>query len=229
MNKVFYLIITVFLGIAMCSCNLLHDASFNPPVVANTWFYTNTYGIVFGGIQEDNKHQPIPAGAEVIIAWENPNTTSGMTLTIFGDTTLSLLGGKPFYKMVIGDSMPLSAVRILSTDTLAIGHLFLALGGTFKNGDTLSYSSLSDGRIIGSLEDEAIVFRRGNPSINGSRGMITLDDMKCHSPSGNYELLRADRFPGDTKIGDVTPDINGPDIQMDDPNDLASHNPFWLQ
>jgi hypothetical protein len=154
MKKAFSYSILILLGAAISSCNAIQDASFTPPNTPSPWFFTNTNGKIIGNIYTDNMHghpQNPPAGAQVVIAWEMPNMTSGLTFSIFGDTTLLKFGPKIFYAMNLGDSLPKSVVRLLATDTLAVGHLFLTTNGAFKNGDTISFSSLTDGRVIGAL------------------------------------------------------------------------------
>jgi len=236
MNKLFYTAITILLGIGVCSCNVIQDASFTPPNSVSPWYYTDTTATLLGEIFIDNMHghpNNPPPGSHVIIAWEMPNIANGMSLYIFGDTSLVPKGNGYVYALTLSDSLPKNVVRLLSADTLAIAHVFLAAPGVLKNGDTLSYSGLStDTRILGALEDEVIAFRRGNPTINGSKGPITLSDMNCgHSSGGIYVILHGDIFPGDTKISDVKPDFGiGPGIQIDDDKqDMAAHNPFWLQ
>jgi len=232
-NKLFYLSIAVLLGASISSCR---EASFTEPPIVSPWFYSDTTATLLGDISLDNHngnpHAP-PPGSHIVLAWEIPNTTNGMSFYIFGDTALIQKGNNFLYALTLGDSLPKNIVRLLATDTLAIAHVFLAAPGVLKNGDTLSYSGLStDVRIIGALEDEVIAFRRGNPTITGSKGLITLTDMNCgRNTSGQYVLLHGDVFPGDTKISDIRPDFGfGPGIQIDDDkHDMAEHNLFWMQ
>jgi hypothetical protein len=210
---------------------------FNPPEsMISPWYSTDTAATLLGDIIIDNQHgnpRNPPPGAHVVLAWEMPNSTSGMSFYIFGDTALVQKGNNFIYSLALGYSLPKHIVRFLPTDTLAIAHVFLAAPGMLHNGDTLSFSGLAtDSRIIGALEDEVIAFRKGTPSINGASGAIILDDTHCgRNTSGTYMILHGLKFPGETRIHDVSPDFGfGPGIQIDDDKgEMAQRNPFWMQ
>jgi hypothetical protein len=231
MNKVFYLTLTILLGIAISSCR---DASFDPiaPFVSDFWVTGESPMVIANGrIQlHDDPHggyKPLPATSAIIIAWEMPNDTS-RSLYVYGGGTISKIGFDSYiFTVILRDTLPKFALFNKDTmNAMAAGHIFLTLSTTIADGDTLHYNSNWDNayQMIGSMNEVAVIFTKGN-------AVLPAQNTKGPIPKG-FSLLRATKQdqsrervtefePADPFRTEVEVDDNGHDCQ--------SKTPFWLQ
>ncbi|MFI5263682.1 MAG: hypothetical protein ACHQM6_04120 [Candidatus Kapaibacterium sp.] len=231
MTKLFYLAIIVLLGSAMCSCNLIQEASFTPPVISDFWYTSEPAMPISNGriqLQDDHHggHNQLPQIANVIVAWEMPNDTS-RSLYVYGTGTISKIGYDNYtFTITIRDTLP--KFVLLNKDTtnaIAAGHIFIVGNTSIIDGDTLHYHSdwNNSYQMIGSMNGIGIIFSKGNTTLAGKNlaGM----------PQG-FNFLFATRWNFTESVTDFVPvyDPNDIEIQVDnDGHDCQAKTPLWLQ
>ena len=224
MNKIFYLTFSLLLGTVVCSCNLIQNASFNPPdVPVSDFWYTNEPKMdINGSVHDDHGGGHNPLNGLVIAAWEIPNDPS-RSLYVYGTGTLA--GFKDYtFTIHLRDTLPKFILR--NTDTMnaiAAGHIFIVGNMAIKDGDTLHYNSNWDNsyQVIGSMNDVGIIFIKGNPMLLGRS-----------FKSQGFNLFFATKTDQNQSVKDFVPIFDPNDIQIqvdDNGGDCKKKTPFWLQ